>query len=149
MAQTRAAQDLVLRGDEEALPYWAALWGPARACVSSHTAKTFKACGDHVNAERHYATAAKSRPSAEYQRITALTIAAQANEQAAQGHLEQACDTWERSLNLLEGVRSARAADAVASMRQKMRTFSGRGVRAAGELNERAQAWQAAHTLKG
>lgn len=144
VAQVRRAQDLVLRGDEAGLPYWAALWGSPRATVSSHTAKTFRALGDHGNAERHYAASARSR-TAKHTRITALTLAAQGREQAAQGHLEQACGTWSRSLDLLDGVRSARAADEVDSIRRQLRSLSGRGVRAAVDLDEQARVWQAGH----
>lgn len=144
VAQVRRAQDLVLHGDEAGLPYWAALWGSPRATVSSHTAKTFRALGDHANAERHYAASARSR-TAKHTRITALTLAAQGREQAAQGHVEQACDTWCRSLDMLEGVRSARAVDEVTGMRKHLRSLSGRGVRAALDLDERARTWQAGH----
>lgn len=144
-AQLRAAQDLVLRGDDAALPHWAALWGSARACVSSHTAKTMRRLGDHAAAERHYAAAARSRPGAQYQRITALTVAAQGREQAALGHVEQACGTWGRALEMLEGVRSARASEAVSGMRSTLRPVLRRGSRIAGALDERARAWQRAH----
>lgn len=143
-AQMREAQDLVLRGDESDLPQWAALWGSARACVSSHSAKTLKRIGDFAGAERHYAAAARSRPGRP--RITALTLAAEGGAQAAQGHVEQACATWGRSLDLLDGVRSARAADEVKSMRQQVAALWRRGVRAAVELDEQARTWQEAHT---
>ncbi|WP_432092205.1 hypothetical protein [Streptomyces sp. bgisy100] len=144
VAQTKEAQDLVLRGEEAALPRWAALWGSARACVSSHSAKTLKALGDHANAERHYAAAARGRSVAQ-QRINALTIAAQAEQQAAQGHVEQACHTWGQSLDLLEGVRSARAVDAVSGMRRQVRALSRNGARAVADLDERARSWQLAY----
>jgi len=139
--QARVAQDLVLRGDQEGVPPWAALWGAAKATVSSHTAKTFRTLGDHANAEKHYAVSARRRPEGT-QRITALTLAAQGREQALQGHVEQACDTWGRSLDMLGGVRSARAAEEVAGVRRYLRMFERRGVRAARELDERARMWQ-------
>lgn len=141
VAQARAAQDLVLKGEAQAVPHWAALWGVPKATVSSHTAKTFRALGDHANAERHYAASARRRPGGT-QRITALTFAAQGREQALQGHVEQACETWDRSLDLLGGVRSARATEEVAGMRRHLRVFGQRGVRAAMELDERARSWQ-------
>ncbi|MEU6594793.1 hypothetical protein ABZ923_37295 [Streptomyces sp. NPDC046881] len=145
--QIREAQDLVLRGEQSDLPYWAALWGSARATVSSHTGKTFHELGDHRNAERHYETSARSRPrdGNGYQRITALTLAAQGREQAAQGHLEAACATWGQSLNLLGGVRSARVAKQVSGIRRQLGVFDKRGVRAAADLDERARDWQLAY----
>ncbi|MEV0301543.1 hypothetical protein [Streptomyces prasinus] len=148
VAQVRQAQDLVLRGEPQALPFWASLWGSPRATVASHTAKTFKELGDHTNAERHYATSARSRDGNghQHQRITALTLAAQGHEQAAQGHLEQACATWTQSMDLFGGVRSKRAADEVRGMRQRLRSFERRGVRPAADLDDRARSWQLSHT---
>ncbi|GAA0638303.1 Tat pathway signal protein [Streptomyces thermocarboxydovorans] len=148
VAQIRQAQDLVLHGDPEAVPFWAALWGSSRATVASHTAKTFRELRDHANAERYYATSAKARPGAggQHQRITALTLAAQGREQSAQGHLEAACATWSTSLDLFDGVRSARAASEVRIIRGQLRVFDRRGVKAAVELDERARSWQLVHT---
>jgi hypothetical protein len=145
VSQLRHAQDLALRGDETSLPHFAALWGSARACVSSHTAKTFRALRDHGNAERHYAVAARGRPGPQFARINALTLTAQGRELATLGHVEQACVTWERALGMLDGVRSARAADSVASMRRQLRSLSGRGIGAAGALDERARQWEREH----
>lgn len=147
VAQLRQAQDLVLRGEEEALPFWAALWGAPRATVASHTAKTFRELRDHANAERHYALSARSRGNGgrEHQRITALTLAAQGREQAAQGHLEQACTTWGHSLDMFTGVRSHRAKSEVTGIRRRLKVFDRRGIKAAADLDERARSWQAAY----
>jgi hypothetical protein len=144
-AHVRAAQDLVIRGDDADVPVWAALWGGTRATVASHTAKTARALGDHATAEKHFAASARARGGGDRQRIAALTAAAQGREQAAQGHLEQACDTWSRSLDLMTGVRSARAAKEVGGIRRQLRSFEHRGVRPAADLDERARAWQRAY----
>lgn len=147
VAEVRRAQDLALRGDGEELPYWAALWGTPRAAVASHTAKVFRSLRDHANAEKHYAQSAKSygRLGDGRARITALSIASQGSEQAEQGHLELACGTWGRALNLFAGVHSDRAAKQVAGIRRRLRTFERRGVVAAAALDEQTRAWQAAH----
>ncbi|MXM67089.1 hypothetical protein GR925_27585 [Streptomyces sp. HUCO-GS316] len=144
--QIRQAQDLVRRGEEEEVAHWAALWGSPAATVSSHTAKTFRALGDHRNAERHYATSIrKRRGTAGQHRISALTLSAQGEEQAAQGHLEAACGTWGDALTLFSGVRSTRAVDAVRGMRSTLKVFEARGVRVAADLSERARDWELAH----
>ncbi|EKX62007.1 hypothetical protein [Streptomyces ipomoeae] len=143
--QIRQAQDLIMRGSEAELPYWAALWGSARATVGSHTGKTFRALGDHANAEKHYAASARLRPKNGNERITALTLASQGEQQAAQGHLEAACDTWGKALDMFGGVRSARASSEVKSMRRQLAVFERRGVKAAAELDERARSWQFAY----
>ncbi|MEU6349624.1 hypothetical protein ABZ896_09890 [Streptomyces sp. NPDC047072] len=144
-SQIRAAQDLAMAGQVEALPEWAARWGSPLATVSSHTAKTFRALGDHANAERHYGASARGRVQNEQRRISALTMAAQGREQAAQGHLEEACGTWSKSLTSFSGVRSDRAAKEVRAIRRHLRIFHGRGVRAASVLDEQAHAWQKAY----
>jgi len=144
--QIREAQDLVRRGEEEDTAHWAALWGSPAATVGSHTAKTFRVLGDHANAERHYGASIRARRGRPGQhRISALTLSSQAEEQAAQGHLEAACGTWGQALDLFSGVRSARAATAVKSMRSTLKVFEARGVRVARDLNERARDWQLAH----
>lgn len=146
-AQIRQAQDLVLTGDPEDadVPFWAALWGAPRATVASHVGKTFEALGDHAHAEQHYAASARARPDGGHQRITALDLAAQGREQAAQGHLEAACSTWGQALDMFGGVRSSRAAKQITGMRKQLRVFDQRGVKAARDLDERARSWQAAH----
>lgn len=143
VAQLRQAQDLVLRGDEQALPHWAGLWGSPRACVNSHTAKTLNRIGDHVSAARYYAAAARARPNPDQQRITGLELAAQGGEEAAQGHIEQACATWGRALTILDEVRSARATSAVKGMRRSVRPWQKRAARTAADLDERARCWLA------
>ncbi|MFF4385637.1 hypothetical protein ACFY0G_02405 [Streptomyces sp. NPDC001552] len=148
-AEIRRAQDLAMRGEAETeeLPFWAALSGAPRAAVASHTAKTFRSLKDHANAERQYAAAARGygRPADGKSRITALSLAWQGEEQAKQGHLEQACGTWAKALGLFDGVYSVRAAKQVAGIRRQLGTFERRGIAAAGQLDERARTWQLAH----
>ena len=145
--QVRRAQDLALRGQDEELPYWAALWGRPKATVASHTAKTFRSLGDHANAERQYAAATRGydRSTDDRSRITALSLASQGKEQAAQGHLEQACGTWDRALTYFDGVYSDRALKEVSSIRRQLAVFDRRGVGAASQLDDRARTWQLAH----
>lgn len=149
VAEVRRAQDLALRGEAqgEELPYWVALSGAPRAAVASHTAKTFRALRDHASAEKSYAASARTYgdPGEGKSRITALSLAWQGEEQAAQGHLEQACATWDRSLNLFDGVYSDRAVKQVRGIRRQLVIFDKRGVAAAANLDEMARAWELAH----
>ncbi|MFF4292069.1 hypothetical protein ACFY0N_00260 [Streptomyces vinaceus] len=146
-SELRRAQDLALRSEGEELPFWAGMSGSPRWAVASHTAKTLRSLRDHTNAEKQYAAAARGygKPSEGKPRITALSLAWQGQEQAAQGHLEQACGTWDKALALFDGVYSDRAAKQVAGIRRQLTTFERRGVDAATQLNERARAWQLAH----
>ncbi|MGP2437002.1 hypothetical protein [Streptomyces sp. JW3] len=144
VAEIRRAQDLATRGEDEVMPYWTALHGPPRASVGSHAAKTFRTLRDHRNAERQYAIAGRGYSSHDtgLHRITALSLASQGGEQAAQGHLEQACGTWGQALGYFEGVYSDRAVKQIASIRRQLAVFDRRGVGAAAELDERARSWQ-------
>jgi hypothetical protein len=149
VAEVRRAQDLMLRGEGEGeeLPYWVALSGAPRAAVSSHTAKIFRSLSDHGNAEKSYAASARGygKPADGKSRITALSLAWQGQEQAAQGHLEEACSTWDRALALFDGVYSDRVVKEVRGIRRQLATFERRGVAAAAQLDESARAWQLVH----
>ncbi|MFE2292294.1 hypothetical protein [Streptomyces sp. NPDC059452] len=148
VAEVRRAQDLAIRGEVDEMPYWLTLSGKPRAAVDTHAAKIFRALRDHPNAEKQYAAAARSYGSANggaLSRITALSLAAQGREQAAQGHLEMACRTWERAVGGFEGVHSDRAVKQVAGIRRRLAVFEHRGVGAAAQLDERARTWQLAH----
>jgi tetratricopeptide (TPR) repeat protein len=147
VSEIRRAQDLATRDATGEIPYWTALFGPPRAAVSSHAAKVFRTLRDHANAEKQYGAAGRgySRADGGLSRITALSLASQGKEQAAQGHLEQACGTWDQALTFFEGVYSDRAVKQVAGIRRQLATFERRGVRAAAELDERARTWQSCY----
>jgi hypothetical protein len=133
-------------GDGDDVPFWALAWGPPVATVHSRTAKVFEALGDHPNSARSYATAAASRPATTYARIIALDLVAQAEQQAKQGGIEQACTTWGRAIDTMAGVQSTRTLKAVRSLRTDLRPYRARGVRCAAELDERARVFLARHT---
>ncbi|MCQ0023458.1 hypothetical protein M4914_11190 [Streptomyces somaliensis DSM 40738] len=148
VAEVRRAQDLAIRGEDDVLPYWLTLSGSPRAAVASHAAKVFRALKDHPNAAKQYASAGRSYGAVDQgglSRITALSLAALGKEQAAQGHLEQACTTWDQALTHFSGVYSDRAVKQVGSIRRQLTVFERRGVGAASLLNERARSWQLAH----
>ncbi|WP_327415374.1 helix-turn-helix domain-containing protein [Streptomyces sp. NBC_01233] len=148
VAEVRRAQDLAIRGEDDVLPYWLTLSGSPRAAVASHAAKVFRALKDHPNAAKQYASAGRSYGAAAQgglSRITALSLASLGKEQAAQGHLEQACGTWDQALTHFTGVYSDRAVKQVGSIRRQLTVFGRRGVGAASLLDERARSWQLAH----
>src|SRR5690606_30667694 len=134
VAEVRRAQDLAIRGEDDVLPYWLTLSGAPRAAVASHAAKVFRSLRDHPNAAKQYATAGRSYGSADQgglSRITALSLASLGKEQAAQGHLEQACSTWDKALAHFDGVYSDRAVKQVTGIRRQLTVFGNRGVGAA------------------
>ncbi|MFG3117465.1 hypothetical protein ACGF4C_24070 [Streptomyces sp. NPDC048197] len=141
LADIDRAQAALATGDE--VPFWALVWGPPAATVHSRTAKVFETLGDRRNAARQYATAAASRPGTTYARIIALDLVAQAEQQAKQGSIEQACTTWDRAIDTMAGVKSARTLKAIRSLRSDLRPYRVRGVRCAAELDERARVFLA------
>ena len=133
------AQAALAADDGAEIPFWALAWGPPAATVHSRIAKTHLALGDRQNAGREYAAAAANRPVT-YARIVALDLVAQAEQQAQQGNVEQACATWSKALDHMDGVRSARTHKAVQNIRRDLARFRARGARCAAELDERAAA---------
>ncbi|MFC8728227.1 hypothetical protein [Streptomyces bacillaris] len=139
LADIQLAETALTAGAGEEVPFWALVWGPPAATVHSRTAKVFETLGDHPNAAHNYATAAASRPGATYARIIALDLVAQAEQQAQQGSIEQACTTWGRAIDTMTGVKSTRTLKAVRSLRSDLRPYRARNVRAAAELDESAR----------
>ncbi|MEW2087138.1 hypothetical protein [Streptomyces sp. NPDC005283] len=143
VAAAARAGRLVDGADETEMPFWAALWGSASACVGSCTALAAELLGAYDVAERHFSQAVWSKSGSEYQRITALDLAHAGSMQCRQGHVEQACTTWGKALELMGGVRSVRILQAAETMRQDLAPFTHRGSRAAVEFDERARLWLA------
>ncbi|MGW4411590.1 hypothetical protein ACWEJ6_46730 [Nonomuraea sp. NPDC004702] len=136
--ETRRAHELLARGNDADLPFWALAWGPPQGTVLSRSAKVFQALGDIRNAAEQYAQAAACRPAATFARVIALDLVAEAELVLTQGDIEQACATWHRAMDHMDGVASARTRTAVARMRGDLSHFRARGVRCAQQLDERA-----------
>ncbi|MEV7482026.1 hypothetical protein [Streptomyces halstedii] len=107
------------------------------ATVHSRSAKVFETLGDRRRAAAMYGAA--SRPPGTYARIVALDLVAQAEMQAAEGSIEQACATWGKAIDHMHGVQSRRTRKAVGSMRRDLSRFRTRGLRCTAELDERAR----------
>ncbi|MFE5742234.1 hypothetical protein [Streptomyces celluloflavus] len=83
--------------------------------------------------------AATSRPPGTYARIVALNLVAQAEMQAAEDSVEEACATWGRAIDHMDRVQSGRTRKAVGNMRRDLSRFRTRQLRCATELDERAR----------
>ncbi|MFJ4846317.1 MULTISPECIES: hypothetical protein [unclassified Streptomyces] len=55
-----------------------------------------------------------------------------------QGTIEEACATWNRALDTMDGVRSGRARQPAVTMRSALSPYQQRGVRAVKETDARA-----------
>lgn len=144
LAEARQARVLLAADPGDEVPFWALTWGPPAASVYSRTAKVYETLGDHRAAAEQYARAASSRPARTYARIVALDLVAGAEMQLKRGSIEQACATWGRAMDHMDGVRSVRTRKAITSMRGDLARFRARGVRCAAELDERATDFLAA-----
>jgi tetratricopeptide (TPR) repeat protein len=138
LAALSRAERLASHAGPDDVPQWASLGGSAEARLANQSAKTLQALGDLPAAEEQFHRSALCWDPVTHPRIHALTLADLAETQCAQGHVEQACETWHVALDCMTGVRSARLQDAVRSMRQRLASYSRRGLAAARRLEARA-----------
>ncbi|WP_326615625.1 hypothetical protein OG863_00085 [Streptomyces decoyicus] len=138
LAEAERASALLTAAPGDEVPFWALAWGPPAASVYSRNAKVYETLGDYRTAAEQYGRAAGARPAGTYARIVALDLVAGAEMQLKRGQIEQACATWNRALDHMDGVRSVRTRKAITRMRSDLARFRTRGVRCAAELDERA-----------
>lgn len=139
LAEAEQARVLLTTAPGDEVEFWALTWGPPKASVYSRTAKVHETLGDHRAAAEQYALAATARPAGTYARIVALDLVAGAEMHLKRGGIEQACATWHRAIDHMDGVRSVRTRKAVSRMRGDLARFRARGLRCAAELDERAR----------
>ncbi|WP_227025081.1 hypothetical protein [Streptomyces tsukubensis] len=138
VAEADQARELLTADKGDEIPFWALTWGPPAASVYSRTAKVYETLGNYNAAANQYARAATARPATTYARIVSLDLVAGAEMQLKRGLIEEACQTWNRAIDHMDGVRSVRTRKAVKSMRKDLARFRARRVRCAAELDERA-----------
>ncbi|MFI6496181.1 hypothetical protein [Nonomuraea typhae] len=136
IADIAHANRLVSDSDERDVPYWAAIWGSARATIASHTAKTLARVGDYAAAEASFAESAQTRDPSR-RRIIALTLADEGRMQFQLGDVEKACATWHRALDLIEGVASARIRESFAKTHTHLKQPRIRNLAVAKDLRTR------------
>ncbi|MEU6406537.1 hypothetical protein [Streptomyces sp. NPDC046985] len=139
LAEAERARTLLTASPGDEVPFWALAWGPPAASVYSRTAKVHETLGDHRAAAEQYALAATARPADTYARIVALDLVAGAEMHLKRGSIEQACATWHRAIDHMDGVRSVRTRKAVSRMRGDLARFRARGLRCVTELDERGR----------
>ncbi|HEY9327234.1 MAG TPA: hypothetical protein VIS09_03160 [Streptomyces sp.] len=143
LAAVEHARALLTGAPGDEVPFWALAWGPPAASVYSRTAKVHETIGDHRAAAENYALAATARPASTYARIVALDLVAGAEMHLKRGSIEQACVTWHRAIDHMDGVRSVRTRKAVSRMRGNLAQVRARGLRCVSELDERGRGFLA------
>jgi hypothetical protein len=139
LTEAERARVLLSSAPGDDVPFWALTWGPPPASVYSRTAKVHETLGDYQAATQQYTLAAASRPCDTYARIVALDLVASAEMHLKRGSIEQACATWHRALDHMDGIHSVRTRKAVTRMRTDVARFRARGLRSAAELDQRAR----------
>jgi hypothetical protein len=139
LVETERARTLIAADPGDQPPFWALAWGPPRASVYSRTARIYETLGEHRAAAEQYIRAAAARSTNTYARVVALDLVSAAELHLKRGRVEQACATWARALDHMDGVRSTRTRKAVTRMRRDLAHFRVRGLRCAVELDERAR----------
>ncbi|MER5988693.1 hypothetical protein [Streptomyces sp. NPDC001787] len=92
-----------------------------------------------MTGNQQFKRSVKLREATTYSRTHAVTLGYLGEIQVRRGHIEAACSTWNRSLDSMAGVRSARALDTVTTIRRSLADHRLRNVPAALELDARAQ----------
>ncbi|WP_344638271.1 Tat pathway signal protein [Kitasatospora cystarginea] len=118
------------------------VWFFGEASLAHETACTLRDLGDLEGALRQFRRSVRTRQTA-FPRTHAVTLGYQGAIQAQQGSIEQACDSWTRALDLMDGVRSGRTAQTARQMREALSPYRPRGIRAVHEVDSRAATYLA------
>jgi hypothetical protein len=110
----------------------------SEASLAHETACTLQFSGDLDGAEREFRRSVRTRQAATFTRTHAVTLGYLGAVQACRGNVEESCATWNRAIDAMDGVRSARTRNVVTDMRAVLATHRGRATPAAVALNERA-----------
>jgi tetratricopeptide (TPR) repeat protein len=143
-ALLRAEDDLTAAtpGDEE--PGRVFFFG--EASLAHETACALRDIGDLTSSVREFQRSVRTRQSDTFTRTHAVTLGYLGAVHARQGAIDEACAAWSDALQMMDGVRSARARQTVLDMRSVLSSFRRRGIRAVTDLDTRASRYLAQTT---
>ncbi|WP_309252252.1 MULTISPECIES: Tat pathway signal protein [unclassified Streptomyces] len=111
------------------------------ASLAHETACTLRDLGDPNRAITQFRRSVRTRGAA-FRRTHAVTLGYMGATQIGQGRVEEACATWTRVLDAMEGgMYSGRARQAVENMRTLLTPYHRRGIPAVGVLDGRAASY--------
>ncbi|SBW22516.1 hypothetical protein FDG2_2760 [Candidatus Protofrankia californiensis] len=113
------------------------------ASLAHETACTLRDTGDLDGALREFRRSVRTRKAAAFTRTHAVTLGYLGAAQARQGNIEEACATWSRALDTMDGIQSGRTRKVVSEMRSALSPIRRRGITAASELDARAATYLA------
>ncbi|MFI7218563.1 Tat pathway signal protein [Micromonospora maritima] len=136
-ALLRAEDDLAAAtsGDDE--PGRVFFFG--EASLAHETACALRDTGDAAGATAQFLRSVKTRKASAFTRTHAVTLGYLGAVQAKQGEIEEACTTWSRALDAMEGVRSGRTRQVAAEMRAILSPYRRRSVRRVQDVDTRAK----------
>jgi hypothetical protein len=141
-ALLQAEDDLAAAGPGDEEPSRVFFFG--EASLAHETACTLRDTGDLTGAIREFRRSIRTRKAATFTRTHAVTLGYLGAVQASSGNIHEACATWSKALDVMDGIRSGRVRKAAEDMRQVLSLFWGRGVAVAKELAQRSAAYLAA-----
>jgi len=142
--QRRAAAKALLRAEESLSVASPSDTEPGRvfffgeASLAHETACTLRDLGDLTGATNQFHHSVKTRKAATFTRTHAVTLGYLGAIQARQGSIDEACATWSKALDAMDGISSGRTRQTVTEMRVALSPFKSRGIRSATELDTQA-----------
>jgi len=111
------------------------------ASLAHETARTLKDGGDILGAIREFNRSVDTRKAAAFARTHAVTLGYLGSAYADAGNIDEACATWSRALDAMDGINSGRTRQVVTDMRSALSGYRHRGTVVAQELDGRARAY--------
>ncbi|MET9880894.1 Tat pathway signal protein [Actinacidiphila glaucinigra] len=138
-ALLRAEDDLRAASEGDAEP--GRVFFFKEAGLAHETACTLRDSGNPDGALSHFRRSVRTRQATSFKRTHAVTLGYYGDVLAQQGRIEEACATWGRALDVMDGVHSGRARQTAVRMRSALSPYRQRGVRAVRETDARAAAF--------
>ncbi|HCT75529.1 MAG TPA: Tat pathway signal protein [Micromonosporaceae bacterium] len=135
-ALIRAEDDLAAANAGDYEPSRVFFFG--EASLAHETACTLRDVGDVPGAIREFRRSVRTRKASSFTRTHAVTLGYLGSVQAQNGNIEEACATWSRALDAMEGINSGRTRKVVKDMRSTLSPFRRRGISTANDLDVRA-----------
>ena len=116
----------------------------SEASLAHETACALRDSQDLKGAITQYRRSVRTRKATAFTRTHAVTLGYLGEAQARLSQIEQACATWNRSLDAMQGVRSGRTRQVARTIRAVLSPLRSRGIPAVAETDARAAAYLAA-----
>ncbi|MFI6160749.1 Tat pathway signal protein [Micromonospora haikouensis] len=138
-ALLRAEDDLAAASSGDDEPGRVFFFG--EASLAHETACALRDTGDLAGATTQFRRSVRTRQASAFTRTHAVTLGYLGAVQARQGAIEEACATWSRALDAMDGVRSGRTRQVASEMRAILSPYKRRSIRAVQDVDARAKTY--------